>query len=95
MATNDLKEIYTTTNSGVMYLGRSKDSIILSSASELTNQKKYQFEKLEKNFLYMINEDCEVTTELLQKKMTIQRQPKRGYNHIVEEEIFESVDSIN
>lgn len=73
LATNDSKEIYTTTNSGVMYLGKSKDSIILSSASELTNQKKYQFEKFEKNLLYMINEDCEVTTELLQKKMTIQR----------------------
>jgi len=27
--------------------------------------------------------------------MSVQRQPKKGFSHIVEEEIFESIDAIN
>ena len=58
-----------------MFLGKSADSIILSSSAEVAsaNQKKYIFEKLEKNVLYEINEDCLVSTEHLQKKMSLSR----------------------
>jgi hypothetical protein len=45
--------------------------------------------------LYEINDECLVSSEHLQKKMSVQRQPKKGFNHIVEEEIFESIDAIN
>ena len=33
MASNDAKVLYTTTNSGAIYLGRSSNSIILSSVA--------------------------------------------------------------
>jgi len=77
MPANDTKSLYACTNSGVMFLGKSADSIILSSSAEVAsaNQKKYIFEKLEKNVLYEINEDCLVSTEHLQKKMSLSRQP--------------------
>jgi hypothetical protein len=45
--------------------------------------------------LYEISEDCLVSSEHLQKKIQIQRQPKKGFNHIVEEEIYQSIDAIN
>ena len=97
MASDDARCLYATTNSGVLFIGKSADSIILSSSQEVAsaNHKRYIFEKLEKNVLYEINEDCTVSSEHLQKKIQIQRQPKKGFNHIVEEEIFQSIDAIN
>lgn len=73
MSCDDVNTLYATTNSGAVYFGRSKDSIILSSTAEVVSSlgKKYVFERLEKNVLYEINENCEVKTEHLQKKMTI------------------------
>jgi glucosamine 6-phosphate synthetase-like amidotransferase/phosphosugar isomerase protein len=78
-------------------MGKSADSIILSSSAETVsaNNKKYIFEKLERNVLYEITDECLVTTEMLRKQMTINRQPKKGYSHIVEEEIFHQIDAIN
>jgi len=90
MASDDTRCLYATTNSGALLLGKSANSIILSSSYEVAsaNHKKYIFEKLEKNVLYEISEDCLVSSEHLQKKIQIQRKPKKGFNHILEEEIY-------
>lgn len=75
MATNDVRCLYVSTNSGGIFMGKSADSIILSSSQEVVsaNKKQYIFEKLEKNVLYEINDECLVSSEHLQKKMSIQR----------------------
>lgn len=75
MASNDARCLYASTNSGVLFLGKSADSIILSSSQEVAsaNQKRYIFEKLEKNVLYEITDECLVSSEHLQKKMSVQR----------------------
>jgi glucosamine 6-phosphate synthetase-like amidotransferase/phosphosugar isomerase protein len=62
----------------------------------MTNyRKEYSFEKMENNTLYQISDNCTVSKQLLAKKLSIERQPKRGFSHIFEEEIFESVDAVN
>lgn len=97
MHSTDAKCLYASTNSGVLFLGKSADSIILSSSSEVAsaNSKRFNFEKLDKNVLYEITDECLVSTENLQKKISLQRQPKPGYAHIVAEEIYQGVDAIN
>jgi glucosamine 6-phosphate synthetase-like amidotransferase/phosphosugar isomerase protein len=67
--------LFTTTNSSLLLLGKSADSIVLSSSPDIAtaNRKKYLFEKLEKNVLYEITDECLVSAENLTKKMTVQR----------------------
>lgn len=42
-----------------------------------------------------MNPDLTFTVEKLQKKITVERQPKAGFDHIFEEEIYESADAVN
>lgn len=36
-----------------------------------------------------------MTYEKLEKKITVDRKPKMGFDHIYEEEIYESSDAVN
>lgn len=97
MPANDVNCLYAVTNSSVLFLGKSADSVIISSSAEVVSahNKRYIFEKLERNVLYEITDECLVTSERLRKQMTISRLPRKGFNHIVQEEIFRQMDAIN
>ena len=66
------------------------DSNILSEQST-----KFTFSKLQRNTLYEITDDCTIDMTPLEKRLEVSRKPKRGYNHIFEEEVFESVDAMS
>ena len=42
-----------------------------------------------------VREDLSYSIEKLEKKFTVDRKPKHGYDSIFEEEIYESADAVN
>ena len=91
-------KIYVTKNAGPFYIGRSQESVVLcSDACVLTDaiSERYQFKKLKSNILYEISDDCSVEETALQKRIEVNRKPKRGYSHIFEEEVLESIDAMS
>ena len=50
---------------------------------------------MKNNILYEIKEDCTIEETPLKKSIEVSRKPKRGYNHIFEEEVLESIDAMS
>lgn len=48
---------------------------------------------MKNNTLYEIKDSCEISTTLTTKKISVERKPAKGYNHIFEEEILASIDA--
>jgi len=42
-----------------------------------------------------LRDDLTYSVEKLEKKMTVERKPKAGYDFIFEEEVYESADAVN
>ena len=55
----------------------------------------FTFSKLSRNILYEITDDCSIESTVLEKRIAVSRKPKRGYSHIFEEEIYESIDAMS
>ena len=51
--------------------------------------------KIPNNHLVEIKDNLEYTLLKLEKKITVERKPKPGFDHIFEEEIHESADVVN
>lgn len=102
LETKNSKNIYFVKNSGDFVIGTSHDKSevvittdlnVLSTASE-----KYTHTHIKNNELCELNTDtCEFAFTPLQKKIKIEstRKPKASYNHIVHEEIYESIDAVD
>jgi hypothetical protein len=45
--------------------------------------------------LYEIKDNCQISNTKINRNVQITRKPKRGYEHIFEEEILESVDAMD
>lgn len=78
-------------------MGKTEDSIVICSEPNILEeqQTKFIFTKLSNNVLYEINDQCVVENSSLTKKIKVSRNAKRGYSHIFEEEIFESIDAMS
>lgn len=82
--TSDKREVIVTTDTNVL------------SASGMVD--KHHHTNIPNNELCELNQEtCEFTFTKLEKKIKIesQRKPKASYNHIVHEEIYESIDAID
>lgn len=51
--------------------------------------------KIPNNHLIDLKDDCTFTMEKLEKKITVERKPRQGFDHIFEEEIYQSADAVN
>jgi len=45
--------------------------------------------------LYEVQENCTIVETPLNKRLVVSRKPKQGFNHIFEEEVFESVEAMS
>lgn len=52
-------------------------------------------QKVANNHLVDLKSDLTCNIEKLHKKIIVEREPKAGYDHIFEEEIYESADAVN
>lgn len=100
METKNSNHIYFVKNSGDFVIGRSKSEVIISTDLNVltTSDEKYAHTHIKNNELCELNIDtCEFTFTPLQKKIKIEesRKPKTSYNHIVHEEIYESIDAVD
>ena len=92
------RNIYFVKNSGEFILGKSVKSIIVSSSEALFDESAIeglQIEKIPNNYLVDLKDDCTFTMEKLEKKIIVDRLPKAGFDHIFQEEIYESADAVN
>ena len=56
-------------------------------------EKQFKFLKMKNNELYEVKDNCEITTTTTTKKISVERKPNKGFNHIFEEEIMGSIDA--
>ena len=42
-----------------------------------------------------VKDDCTYSLEKLEKKISVERKPKPGFDHIFQEEIYESAEAVN
>jgi glucosamine 6-phosphate synthetase-like amidotransferase/phosphosugar isomerase protein len=80
-------------------VSKNGDEIILSSEPSLFNDPKIKHKfghliSIPNNHLLEVNEDCTYSFEKIDRLMTISRNPKAMFDHIFQEEIIESIDSI-
>ena len=89
--------IYLTKNVGPLYMGTSQDSIVFCSDQTILAEQseRFTFKKLKNNILYEVTDECVIEQTQLQKRIVVNRKPKRGYSHIFEEEIFESIEAMS
>jgi len=45
--------------------------------------------------LYEITDACVIEETPLERKLNVSRKPKQGYSHIIEEEVFESIEAMS
>ena len=90
MEVNKPSQMYVTKNVGPMFIGKSNNSVIIGSDKDIYSDlsKTYTIKKMVNNTLYEIKDDCSIIETKMQKKINVERQPKPGYNHIFQEEIF-------
>ena len=86
-------------NSGdfVLGLSKAKDEMLVSSDPSilLTNHSGWTHEQIPNNHILEVKSDCTYTFQKLEKKIQIQRNPKTMFNHIMHEEIYESIDAVD
>jgi glucosamine 6-phosphate synthetase-like amidotransferase/phosphosugar isomerase protein len=89
-------------NSGEFSLcvSKNEDEVIISSESSLFNQQdiKHKFShkiSIPNNTILEVNQNCEYTFTKIEKKIKIQRNPKAMFDHIMHEEIVESIDAVD
>ncbi len=76
-------------------MGKSANSIVICNESKiLEEQQNFTFTKLHNNILYEVSDECIVEETQLVKRIEVTRNPKRGFSHIFEEEILESVEAM-
>jgi len=89
--------IYITKNVGPLYMGKSANSIVFCSDQTILSEHsdRFTFKKLKNNILYEVTDECVIQQFQLQKRIEVNRKPKRGYSHIFEEEILESIEAMS
>lgn len=97
MSTEAPDHIYFVKNSGDFVLGKTDSAIYVASNEVLFSDGQIACEthKIPNNHLIDLKDDCTFTMEKLEKKITVERLPKPGFDHIFEEEIHESADAVN
>jgi glucosamine 6-phosphate synthetase-like amidotransferase/phosphosugar isomerase protein len=104
--TKDAKSIFFVKNSGDFVIGTNADKseVVVSTDLNVLSAKnkgidgKFHHTHIPNNELCELNtETCEFTFTKLEKKINIesQRKPKVSFNHIVHEEIYESIDAVD
>lgn len=88
-------------NSGEFSLcvSKNEDEVILSSELSLFNDSniKHKFGQIipiPNNQILMVDNSCKYSFEVINKNITISRNPKANFDHIMHEEIIESIDCI-
>lgn len=90
--------IYFVKNSGEILIGKTGNSVIVSSEEIVFGEESgntCEVFRVPNNHLVELKDDCTYTIEKLERKVTVDRNPKQGYDHIFEEEIYESADAVN
>ncbi|CDW73732.1 glucosamine--fructose-6-phosphate aminotransferase [Stylonychia lemnae] len=97
MSVEQPDHIYFVKNSGNFIIGQSPNSVVVSTQDVVFNEGtvKCETHKIPNNHLVDLKDDCTFTMEKLEKKISVERQPKSGFDHIFEEEIYESADAVN
>jgi glucosamine--fructose-6-phosphate aminotransferase (isomerizing) len=87
--------IYFIKNAGQFFIGKSEESVVVCSDQEICQQyeKQFTFTKMKNNELYEVKDNCEISTTTTTKKISVERKPAKGFNHIFEEEIMGSIDA--
>lgn len=101
MELNNPSQLIVIKNSGdfSLCIAKNNDEIIVSSESSLFNDLhiNHKFNHsipIPNNQILEINQDCTYSFEKVDKLIQISRNPKPMFDHIIQEEIFESIDSI-
>jgi glucosamine 6-phosphate synthetase-like amidotransferase/phosphosugar isomerase protein len=93
--------IYLVKNSGDFALGVSKasDEVVVSSDLKLFEEERYKNKfsvmQIPNNQIVEVRDDCSYSMHKLEKKIEIRRNPKATFNHIMQEEIYESIDGVD
>jgi len=101
MESNDAKTMYIVKNSGDFSIGLSKDNneLVVSSDMEIFSTqylgKTFSQISIPDNNLVEITSDCKYSLTKLEKKIVISRNPRAMFDHIMQEEIFESIDAVD
>ena len=101
METSDAKVMYLVKNSGAFGLGLSKenDELIVSSDMEIFSSqylgKTFNQVSIPDNNLVEVTADCKFNFTKLEKKIKISRNPRAMFDHIMQEEIYESIDAVD
>jgi glutamine---fructose-6-phosphate transaminase (isomerizing) len=89
-------------NSGDFSIGLSKKNTGLFVSSDLTFFNEPEIKQvvshpvaIPNNSIVTVMQDCTYTIEKLEKKIQIQKKPKTRFEHIMHEEIIESIDAID
>lgn len=101
MAMENPDHLYIVKNSGDFFIGvvpekkaaiLSTEEVLFKESPELTGVHPV---KIPNNFLVDVAQNCAYTMEKLEKRIIVERKPKGDYEHIFQEEIFESADAVN
>ena len=98
ISVEDPSTVYVTKNVGPCFLGTSKDNVVICQDKIICDSGDFSglsFQKLKSNILYEIKDNCQISKTKLQRNIQVSRKPKRGYDHIFEEEVFESLDAMD
>ena len=91
-------ELYFVKNSGDIILGKNDNEVVVTTEDIFFQQPGIELKdtyKLPSNHLLTLRDDLTYSVEKLEKKMTVERKPKAGYDFIFEEEVYESADAVN
>ena len=94
------KQVLFVKNSGDFVIGQGKegDEIIVTSESLIFKSLDHKFTKTDipNNHILDVNsENCKFTFEKLEKKIKVERNPKALFDHIMQEEIYGSIDAVD
>lgn len=91
------KCIYFVKNSGDFFLGVNKENseIVVSTDIQVLKDMNFSFSQIPNNQLMEVGQDCHYEFTPLEKRIKIQRNPKALFDHIMHEEIYESIDAVD
>jgi glucosamine 6-phosphate synthetase-like amidotransferase/phosphosugar isomerase protein len=93
--------IYFAKNSGDLLMGvnQASQEVIVCSDREVFHAKNiwnhFTLVPIENNNILEVKKDCTYIFEKLEKKITIQRNPKAKFDHLMHEEIYGAVDAVD
>jgi hypothetical protein len=88
-------------NSGDLLMGVNlvSQEVVVCSDREVFHAKyignHFTFVQIENNNILEVKKDCTYIFEKLEKKITIQRNPKAMFDHVMHEEIYAAVDAVD